>query len=772
MGDLSFTGLRRALSFPVCRVRLGDYQKPKYPKILGMRFAPDVETKAFFRKEDSRYQMVAFSDNLNCIIGGRGSGKSAIIDAMKLIFKGITTDESGLAKQIKNENDEERIKKLPDWMQRLAATMAKSTIEIAFQSEGKDLPSECFIVSHPFDFRFGARARVFNPTGHETGATTGDRKFEVDVYGWHELEKLGQSCEAQRRLLDRFAYTGDFLEGIEQAINDLVSNRETITRLAKEIAEIAECEELQNYAQRKTEFDYYNKPEVAAVFAELDTIEEIKAAATDFKDAIAQLLLDINNLEISETVERLCTELLNALSPLSSQIPTSDAVVPEGQSKEQDEEDIDAGKANESADQPGSEQLKEFWAKRISENLGLNDQKKRERIQDLVTKLLDEIKTYEDLCDIEISSFSQAAREKLASILKDSEGSDTSHKEQRRQARERFLESQQKLGELKKKNQNLSTLLETRSALRENLNESCNKRTFARKEIVERINGELNEKVNTNRLRIKIDLGEQEDREKFQEQLLSILNKTGKRLHYKEKKATILADILTPEEVKNSLLDTLDPSIFIHEGGTTESKISDIQAQAIIEDGGAKTSIILNETENEVVNYFDPGKLDDILKFDEIVFDDVPDVKLQVKAGGGEEPASITNLSPGQRCSALLPIILLRGNCPVVIDQPEDNLDNRLICDVVVDVLQKLKDSRQIIVATHNPNIPVSGDAEQVIVTEALTREQGRICEQGPIDEAQIIRQIKEIMEGGEEAFKLRARRYNYDIKRRGYVQI
>ena len=126
--------------------------------------------------------------------------------------------------------------------------------------------------------------------------------------------------------------------------------------------------------------------------------------------------------------------------------------------------------------------------------------------------------------------------------------------------------------------------------------------------------------------------------------------------------------------------------------------------------------------------------------------------------------APISELSPGQRCSALLPIILLRGNCPLVIDQPEDNLDNRLICDVLVDVLQRLKEHRQIILATHNPNIPVSADAEQVIVTEAQSSQSGRVAAQGPMDDEGIIRHVKDIMEGGEEAFRLRARRYNYEL--------
>ncbi len=72
----------------------------------------------------------------------------------------------------------------------------------------------------------------------------------------------------------------------------------------------------------------------------------------------------------------------------------------------------------------------------------------------------------------------------------------------------------------------------------------------------------------------------------------------------------------------------------------------------------------------------------------------------------------------GQRSSAMLPLIALVEDAPLIVDQPEDNLDNRLVGRMLVDILANLKEKRQIIVATHNPNIVVSGDAEQVIVLD------------------------------------------------------
>jgi ABC-type bacteriocin/lantibiotic exporter with double-glycine peptidase domain len=63
--------------------------------------------------------------------------------------------------------------------------------------------------------------------------------------------------------------------------------------------------------------------------------------------------------------------------------------------------------------------------------------------------------------------------------------------------------------------------------------------------------------------------------------------------------------------------------------------------------------------------------------------------------------------------------LLLSGDYPLIIDQPEENLDNRLIRQVIVNILAAMKLRRQVIIATHNPNLPVLGDVEQCVVLQA-----------------------------------------------------
>jgi predicted ATPase len=108
----------------------------------------------------------------------------------------------------------------------------------------------------------------------------------------------------------------------------------------------------------------------------------------------------------------------------------------------------------------------------------------------------------------------------------------------------------------------------------------------------------------------------------------------------------------------------------------------------------------------------------------------------------------------------MLPLIALAENTPLVIDQPEDNLDNRLVGGVLTDILASLKENRQIIVCTHNPNIVVSGDAEQVVVLDAIDAGKARVLRHGSIDNDDIVQSVIEIMEGGREAFRVRKQRY------------
>lgn len=135
------------------------------------------------------------------------------------------------------------------------------------------------------------------------------------------------------------------------------------------------------------------------------------------------------------------------------------------------------------------------------------------------------------------------------------------------------------------------------------------------------------------------------------------------------------------------------------------------------------------------------------------------DVKVEYKKNGSEVFTPLTNASAGQRTSAILTFILSEGKIPLILDQPEDDLDNHLIYDLIVERLKKCKNERQIIVVTHNANIPVNGDAELIIGMDS-TSKAIKVEKIGTIDEQHVKEEICNVMEGGECAFKMRAQKY------------
>jgi ABC-type cobalamin/Fe3+-siderophores transport system ATPase subunit len=119
-----------------------------------------------------------------------------------------------------------------------------------------------------------------------------------------------------------------------------------------------------------------------------------------------------------------------------------------------------------------------------------------------------------------------------------------------------------------------------------------------------------------------------------------------------------------------------------------------------------------------------------------------------------------TELSPGQRCTAVLPILLLlESDRPLVIDQPEDEVDGDTLVGTIVRSVREVKATRQLVLVTHNPNIVVLGDAERVFVLES-TGTRARIEAVGTVDETKD--HIQRLLEGGSEAFLERKRRYGY----------
>ena len=149
-----------------------------------------------------------------------------------------------------------------------------------------------------------------------------------------------------------------------------------------------------------------------------------------------------------------------------------------------------------------------------------------------------------------------------------------------------------------------------------------------------------------------------------------------------------------------------------------------------------------------------------------VAYDDLPRITVTkyVEEGGVKKPVikRISQLSLGQQQSVLLGILLLSNSTrPLLIDQPEDNLDSEFIYKTIVATLRKIKEHRQVIIVTHNPNIAVLGDAELIIPLKS-TNNKAMIMSPGSIDNPDTVNLCCQILEGGESAFKQRQKLYGF----------
>jgi hypothetical protein len=160
--------------------------------------------------------------------------------------------------------------------------------------------------------------------------------------------------------------------------------------------------------------------------------------------------------------------------------------------------------------------------------------------------------------------------------------------------------------------------------------------------------------------------------------------------------------------------------------------------------------------------------LDIGLSLGEIALETTTEVSLNVAAEGQPEDwKALHELSKGQKATALLLLLLLQSGTPLIVDQPEDDLDNRFVTSGVVPRIRRSKRTRQFLFATHNANIPVLGDAELIAVLTATGEAgdgQGLLDppQMGALDTPAVKALVEDLLEGGRTAFEARLKKYRF----------
>lgn len=148
----------------------------------------------------------------------------------------------------------------------------------------------------------------------------------------------------------------------------------------------------------------------------------------------------------------------------------------------------------------------------------------------------------------------------------------------------------------------------------------------------------------------------------------------------------------------------------------------------------------------------------------------LPTTAIRLNVAPTEQPPSwqaLEDLSTGQKATAVLLLLFLESDAPLIVDQPEDDLDNRFITEGVVPRMREEKQQRQFIFSTHNANIPVLGDAELILgLTPTGEAEGGRARiapeHMGAIDAQPVRELVEDLLEGGKDAFEKRRLKYGF----------
>lgn len=156
------------------------------------------------------------------------------------------------------------------------------------------------------------------------------------------------------------------------------------------------------------------------------------------------------------------------------------------------------------------------------------------------------------------------------------------------------------------------------------------------------------------------------------------------------------------------------------------------------------------------------------MRIEELELPDTTSIELNT-AGEGQPPTwqTLDDLSTGQKATAVLLLLLLESEAPLIVDQPEDDLDNRFITEGVVPIMKQEKGRRQFLFSTHNANIPVLADAELIVGLSASGEAQtGHAAisraHMGSIDSAPVRELVEEVLEGGKVAFETRRLKYGF----------
>lgn len=644
LGDLTFTSVRNALEQnPKSRCKVEAGLPASYPHVVSAAFEG-----GFLDGVE-----VCFSPNLNCIIGGRGSGKSTMLLAMRAALGAILPDD----------DDPDEAGRMPD----------RTVVE--------------------FIDAAGSERRAIRERGQPS---VDDEGLPVSL-GLSDLAQ-GESAAVAADYRDQRTRMLEYLDSFCDLQEDLGAERQALEDLSDNAAEVKRTafrsEDYKRIDERRRQLNASIK---AAQSGKLDEIA--KAALTLATQSTLVERLQVYLEEVGETPK---TEVVPKLETIASETSTDLEVEPikgvraslESALAELNRQATETTVSRDEAVAAATREVEvviEEWQTGYKQWEERREQKKKE--------------LEEQGLEVQVGALEEMGRQlrQCTTQLNDLQ-------EKRRQHAEARSQRKGLLNELR----------------------ACRERIFQRRKAsLKRVSTRANESV----AGLEVGVGYTPCG-----MLRPWMDWLGPRYRFKADRLRRLAGAITPWEFAKCV---------------TEGDLAGIESLEDV-DGDHRRFFSSEHIE-------DIGSLtwDDIFELETMRLEDLPRIYV-TQAGDVRE---FDNLSAGQQHSVLLSLLLCADrNEPLVVDQPEDHLDAPFVATAVVTSLEMAKERRQVIIATHNANLTVLGDAELVVPLYG-TGVQARIEDVGAVDHPRTLARVCTLLEGGAAAFARRGRRYGFSIQ-------
>lgn len=598
--------------------------------------------------------------NLNTLIGGRGTGKSTVIECLRYAFN--LTAKSKEAKS----NLENLVHKNLEG--------GKITVYLYSYELNK---------SFTIERHHGQPYTIFDQEGNVSNLTIRDILPNVEIFGQNEINDIAKDPQTQLSLLNRFLpaelpSSYSVKQKLKENRNKLITATEKQDEIETEVNQLSRLKEQQKSLKEFGLEEKFNEAEkyeqensriIKRSKEEFNEIREKTAPLAELKNPDLDYLSDkaIENLP-NKDIAKKKKEAFEAFS--KKVIQPIDTIL----------KAVEELKTNLEGTEKDWQERKQQFEKELQEKI--------EQLPDMAGKTGKQVaKEYKEIT------------RKIANI----------------QSSEKTLKQQ---------NDYVKSLKDERKKLLSELDDIALKRHKAYQKAAKH----LNNKLLKGKLRINVTKdGERENLKAFLRDFQGI-NK--KKVEWVDEVEDLTIRQLTADisEGKDELLKLYRPC------GMTE----------------AMADVLVNMSNQQK------------FELEEVMLE--PSISIEMNIGKKKDNyKQLDHLSTGQRCTAILHLLMIENKDPLIVDQPEDNLDNAFIAERIVQDLRNAKEQRQFLFSTHNANIPVFGDSEWIGVLEA-SEDSGYIEDKhmGSIDNDELRVMVEDILEGGKRAFEVRRLKYGF----------